>query len=80
MSAPISRARASFSSLLAVAKTLAPVNFAICSPALPTPPPTPRIKTSSPGRSWARVISMCHAVRYAIGIAAALMNERVSGI
>ena len=39
--------------------------------ACPTPLPAPRTSTSSPGDSFARVTSMCHAVRNVSGNAAA---------
>ncbi len=60
--------------------TRAPVNLAIWMAALPTPLPAPRIKTSSPGLSPARVTSMCHAVRKTSGTAAASSKLKFFGI
>src|SRR5439155_4826 len=70
-SAPSARARSSLRSLPAVAMTRAPSKRAIWIAALPTPLPAPITSTSSPGASFARPTSMCHAVRTPSGMAAA---------
>ena len=79
-SAPSCRARSSFSSLLEVTKTCAPASLAICSAAIATPPPMPRISTLSPGRTRALVITILQAVRKTSGKAAASSKLSRSGI
>jgi hypothetical protein len=59
--------------------TRAPCSRAIWTAALPTPLPAPITSTSSPGRTRARVTSMCHAVRNTSGTAAACSHGRFSG-
>ena len=59
--------------------TRAPWSRAICTAALPTPLPAPITSTSSPGRTRARVTSMCHAVVNTSGTAAASSHVRFSG-
>src|SRR6266536_1057943 len=51
-SMPYSRRRSSFSSLDAVASTVAPARFASWMAARPTPPPPAWIKTVSPACKW----------------------------
>src|SRR5438132_4180356 len=62
-SAPSSLAFSSFSSLPAVAMTLAPKTLATWIAALPTPLPAAQTRTVSPETRCALVASMCQAVR-----------------
>ena len=71
---------ASLSSRLEVPITNAPACFAICTAAEPIPLPTELTSTVSPGRSFARVTSMCHAVPKAMLLAAASTSVTPSGI
>src|SRR6185436_5832540 len=75
-SAPRARARSSFSSLEEVTQTRAPQSLPICTAVEETPPPTPRIRRSSPARSRARVTSMRHAVMLTRTNAAASSYDR----
>ena len=60
--------------------TNAPACFATCTAAEPIPLPTEFTRTVSPGRTRARVTSMCQAVPKAMFAAAASTSETPSGI
>src|SRR3972149_6081181 len=68
-SAPRAFAFRSFSSLELVTKTVHPASFATWIAAVDTPEPAPRTRTSSPGRTFARVTSIRQAVMNARGAA-----------
>src|SRR5215813_5880803 len=63
-SAPRARARASLSSLEEVTQTRAPQSLPIRTAVEETPPPTPRMRRSSPARSRACVTSIRQAVMF----------------
>ena len=73
-SAPISRARASFASLLDVAITRAPAILANWCAKIETPP-VPSTRTDCPGRTIPDRTNACHAVTPAQGKAAALERK-----
>src|SRR2546422_8337983 len=77
-SAPSWRARSSFASLDDVTRTRAPQSLAIWTAAEDTPPPTPRISTSSPGRTLAWVTTMRQAVMFVRMNDAARSEEHTS--
>ena len=77
---PSSPAFASLSSRLDVPMTKALESFATCTAADPMPLPTELTRTVSPGRSSARVTSMCQAVPKAMFAAAASTSVTRSGI
>jgi hypothetical protein len=60
--------------------TVAPCSLAIWIAAEPTPDPPAWTRTVSPGRTAARSTSICHAVRYTRGTAAASAHDRPAGL
>ena len=78
-SRPRARACASLAALREVPATVAPMRFASCTAAVPTPLPTAWISTRSPATSRPRATSASHAVRNASGIAAASVYAIPSG-
>src|SRR3972149_4428458 len=70
-SAPRAFAFRSFSSLELVTKTVHPASLATWIAAVDTPDPAPSTRTSSPGRTFARVTSIRQAVMNARGAAVA---------
>src|SRR2546422_448605 len=79
-SAPSAFAFSSFASLELVVKTVHPASFATWIAAVETPEPAPRMRTSSPGLTFARVMSIRHAVMNASGTAAACGKSISVGI
>ena len=79
-SRPSSFALASLSSRLELPITNAPASLATCTAAEPMPLPTELTSTVSPGRSRARVTSMCQAVPKAMWLAAASTSVTPSGM
>ena len=70
-SAPYCLARASFSSEISAAMTLAPNSLATCTAWMATPPPAPMISTSSRGPTLARLVKQSQGVQMASAATAA---------
>src|SRR5580704_9639248 len=79
-SAPSERAFSSLASSPAVVITRQWKSLAIWMAAIPTPELAPSTSTVCPGRTPARVTSMCHAVTKTSGTLAAWLKSSVSGM